>query len=224
MSGGANRFVVDHRSSLMSCYWCRGTLAVGEEAAVCQSCGCTHHGRCWDAYGCNGASNCVNRRPADPYFKPNQYGPSGYQQPGYYPPQGQYLPTGYQPPGNYPPQYQPSAPPQRMGENRCPNCGDATNGYCFRCGYRPAGSAFYPVVRETAKEATEAMWCGIIGIFCFGFILGPFAIYKGIQARGIISQNPVLTGEGLATAGIVLGIFDIVIHICGLIGVIANNS
>jgi len=110
-----------------------------------------------------------------------------------------------------------------LGEGRCPTCGDVTNGYCFRCRTSGGGNAFYPVVRETAKEATEALWCGIIGIFCFGFILGGVAIYKGVQARRIITENPTLTGEGIATAAIVLGVFDIVIHLCVLFATIANQ-
>jgi hypothetical protein len=204
-------------------------LAPGEEAAVCQSCGCTHHAQCWDAYGCNGAPNCVNRRP-NPYQQQNQYGPGGSApQAGYYPPQEQYQQGGYQQPGYYPPQNPYGAPtpggPARMnlGETRCPTCGDVTNGYCFRCRAGAGGNAFYPVVRETAKEATEALWCGIIGIFCFGFILGGVAIYKGVQARRTIIENPMLTGEGIATTAIVLGVFDIVIHICGTFAMIANR-
>lgn len=230
MTGGANRFIVDERSGAIGCYWCRVGLALGEEAASCLSCGYTHHARCWDAYGCNGAPTCINRRQ-NPYQQPNQYGQGGYApQVGYYPPQNQYPQGGYQPPGYYP-QHNPygasppAAPQQRMnlGEARCPTCGDVTSGYCFRCGNRSAGNAFYPVIRETAKEATEALWCGIIGLFCFGIILGPVAIYKGIQARKVITENPMLTGDGLATAGIALGALAIVLNICGVFAMIANN-
>jgi Domain of unknown function (DUF4190) len=55
-------------------------------------------------------------------------------------------------------------------------------------------------------EATASMVCGIVGLFFFGIILGPIAICLGVSAKKKIKENPqALTGEGQATAGIVMG-------------------
>jgi hypothetical protein len=41
-------------------------------------------------------------------------------------------------------------------------------------------------------------------------IFGPIAISKANAAKAAIKMDPTLGGEGLATAGMVLGIIDIV--------------
>jgi hypothetical protein len=253
----------------MLCYWCGKDLVIGDEAAVCNNCGCTHHAHCWDvSNGCNGDTRCVNRPPQQvsypsppgyyppppPASPPGNYAPqAGYyppqpgyppQQPGYYPPQQGYPPPGYQQPQpgyypqqgaypqqpGYPQQYpypqQPPGAPRRLnaGEAVCPTCGDVINGYCFRCRQgAPPSNYMFSGVRETAKEAKEAFWCAIIGIFCFGFILGPVAIYKGFAARKIITENPNLLGEGFATAAIIIGIFDVIIHLGVICARVANS-
>jgi hypothetical protein len=45
-----------------------------------------------------------------------------------------------------------------------------------------------------SHAANEAMKTAIIAFFCFGFILGPFAIVKAIGARKEIRENVMLTG------------------------------
>ncbi len=53
--------------------------------------------------------------------------------------------------------------------------------------------------------ATASLVCGILGLLCFGVILGPIAIILGIVA---VSQGGPQTGK--AWAGITLGIIDLV--------------
>ncbi len=70
---------------------------------------------------------------------------------------------------------------------------------------QPAGSL------PNAPGAVASMVCGIIGIFCVGLVLGIIALVMGIGAKKKIQQNPgMYGGNGMATAGVVLGIIDVV--------------
>jgi hypothetical protein len=68
-----------------------------------------------------------------------------------------------------------------------------------------------------SPAANEAMKTAIIGFFCFGFILGPFAMVKAIAARKEIRDNVMLTGWGKANAALVLGILATVLAIANVI-------
>jgi hypothetical protein len=61
------------------------------------------------------------------------------------------------------------------------------------------------------NEAREAMKMAYIGIFCFGIILGPMAMGKGIGARKIIKNDPMLLGSGKAIGAVVIGAFVLVL-------------
>jgi hypothetical protein len=67
------------------------------------------------------------------------------------------------------------------------------------------------------KEANDALIYSIIGIFCFGIILGPIAISKASKALNTIKADPGYTGKGKATAGLVIGIIDVVFWLLALI-------
>ena len=50
--------------------------------------------------------------------------------------------------------------------------------------------------------------CGILAVVLgpLGIILGPIAVFMGLAARGEMARNPGrYAGEGMATAGIILG-------------------
>jgi hypothetical protein len=84
-----------------------------------------------------------------------------------------------------------------------------------------------PVIEEATlpcKEAGEALTYAIIGIFCFGIFLEPFAISKAIKARKMINLNPRLTGSGKATAALIIGIVSLVLWIIGLIARVSSVS
>jgi hypothetical protein len=72
---------------------------------------------------------------------------------------------------------------------------------------------------RTHGKATAALVCGIVGCLCgFGIILGPVAIYLATTAkREIRASGGRLTGEGMATAGLVLGIIAVALFVAGLI-------
>lgn len=67
---------------------------------------------------------------------------------------------------------------------------------------------------------------GIASLTCTGFlgiVLAPLAIVFGVRARRIIStSNGWRTGDGLAVAGIVIGVIGIVISVVYLVFVLSN--
>lgn len=80
---------------------------------------------------------------------------------------------------------------------------------------RPAVQA---QAKATAPGATASVWCGMIGFFLFGFILGPAAIANAAKAKTALGEHPDrYTGGGLATTGMVLGVIDIVGAVFGLV-------
>lgn len=99
----------------------------------------------------------------------------------------------------------------------CGNCLVTIKGkpYCKAC----KTMTLAPDVGPTADcvEAGEALKYAIIGIFCFGVILGPVAISKALQAKRMISANPQLTGQGKATAALIIGVIDLVLWVLGII-------
>ena len=64
---------------------------------------------------------------------------------------------------------------------------------------------------QASKTATSSLVCGIIGLFVAGIILGIVAIAQGNKAKQLGYQG------GKATAGIVLGLIDIVLLVLLLI-------
>ena len=71
----------------------------------------------------------------------------------------------------------------------------------------PGGDVYRPVGNN--GKAMAAMICGIVGLVVFGFILGIVAIVLGSMAKNEIRRTGQ-GGSGMATAGIVLGVLDIV--------------
>ena len=106
-------------------------------------------------------------------------------------------------------------------EGFCENCLVEMKGqkYCGECKQITVKGA--PVVEEgniPCKEANEALWYAIIGIFCFGIVLGPMAISKASTAKQLIEADPKLTGSGKATAATIIGVIALVFWVLGIIG------
>lgn len=107
-------------------------------------------------------------------------------------------------------------------ETFCENCLIELDGkkYCGDCKIMAVREP--PVIvdeskEEPCEEAAQAIKYALLGLFCFGFILGPVAIAKGMEAKKRFKEDPNLTGEGKATAAIIVGVIDFVFWILGLI-------
>ncbi len=116
--------------------------------------------------------------------------------------------------------------PLSAWEMVCPTCGDIiSNAYCFRC--RNLSPSDYTGPKQTLPEAKDALKYAIIGIFCFGFILGPMAIVKGTSAKKKLSMDPRYEGEGMATAAQIIGGIVCLLHLVNLLvlvgGVASGN-
>ncbi|MEG8276480.1 DUF4190 domain-containing protein [Streptomyces sp. AHA2] len=73
---------------------------------------------------------------------------------------------------------------------------------------------------RTNGLAIASLCCGIIGLFFLNIILGPLAIVFGAVAR---RQASARNGAGMAKAGIILGVVDVVLWLI-LLAVAANNG
>ncbi|HEY1956513.1 MAG TPA: DUF4190 domain-containing protein [Polyangiaceae bacterium] len=84
----------------------------------------------------------------------------------------------------------------------------------------PYGPGYAPQVMVDPGEcalARQALIYSIIGLFCFGIVLGPLAISKARSAKMILAVTPGMRGEGMATAALILGIFDLALWVVGLV-------
>ena len=98
--------------------------------------------------------------------------------------------------------------------------------YCGSC--KVMAVKGQPVLAEEAtipcKEAGEALTYAIIGLFCFGIVLGPMAISKASKAKKMIEMNPRLTGSGKATAATIIGVIALVLWVLGIIGRVSQSG
>lgn len=112
--------------------------------------------------------------------------------------------------------------PLSPGESYCATCGDIVSGVCFRC-RQVVTDVEYTGEKKTAPEAKEALRLAIIGMFCFGVILGPIAIVKATSAKRTIAMDPRLGGEGIATAAQILGVVELVLFALYIFGTLSGS-
>ncbi|MGV9453739.1 DUF4190 domain-containing protein [Streptomyces sp. NPDC003635] len=74
---------------------------------------------------------------------------------------------------------------------------------------------------RTNGLAIASLCCGIVGLFFLNIVLGPLAIVFGAVAR---RQAAVKNGAGMAKAGIILGVIDVVLWIVLLIVAASNGG
>jgi Domain of unknown function (DUF4190) len=87
-------------------------------------------------------------------------------------------------------------------------------------GYAPAGAYGGVMAPPNDGQATTALVLGILSVVCC-VILGPVAIFIGnASRRRIQASGGTLGGNGLATAGFVLGIIGTVFLVIGVVWVI----
>lgn len=114
----------------------------------------------------------------------------------------------------------------------CTECGAEVSkkaNFCNECGFKcnSAGPGIsnsdedkdilkeYKRAKHTASGATTSLVIAIIGLFFGPFIIifGIVAIIFALRAKNEIRANPALEGTGMATAGYVMGIIEVVLPI-----------
>lgn len=82
--------------------------------------------------------------------------------------------------------------------------------------YAPHSMPYEGVPLECA-QANTALKYAIVGLFCFGFVLGPLAIKNALDAKKLIALSPGMTGGGKATAALIIGIVDVAFFFVGML-------
>lgn len=76
-----------------------------------------------------------------------------------------------------------------------------------------------PSSQKNHPRAVAALVCAVVGLLFFGIVLGVVAIVLGYQARNAIRLDPLkFKGDGIALAGLVLGIIDVVAYVAIVAG------
>ena len=109
-------------------------------------------------------------------------------------------------------------------ESFCPACLVTIKGitYCGACKSMAVTVAPAITLSECA-EANEALKYAVIGLFCVGFILEPIAISKALKAKKMLAADPTLTGNGKATAALVIAVIGFALWAIGFVGRTAKH-
>ncbi len=84
----------------------------------------------------------------------------------------------------------------------------------------PYAPGYGPQVQIDPGEcalARQALIYSIVGLFCFGIVLGPLAISKAKSAKMIIAGTPGMRGEGMAQAALIIGSIDVGLWVLGIV-------
>ena len=75
----------------------------------------------------------------------------------------------------------------------------------------------YRVALARADGAVRALVLGLVSLLCCGVVLGPIAIYEGLQVRYRVRvSNGRLSGDGFAIAAIILGVLGTLNSLIGI--------
>ena len=105
-----------------------------------------------------------------------------------------------------------AAPQMPPGFRPCPACGmriHESDDICMHCNAVTTADGIYRGPQENAPGAVSALVFGILGLFFCGVIFGIVAIVKSRESQPY-RGDPRYKGFGMATAGMVLGIIDLV--------------
>ena len=78
-------------------------------------------------------------------------------------------------------------------------------------GWAPAPNQlpYAPPVQDFYGMAIGAFVVSLVGLACFGIVLGPVAIVLSVIAMNNMKRTGINRGKGLAVAGLVIGIVDL---------------
>ena len=118
-------------------------------------------------------------------------------------------------------------------EKFCKKCGNQLNGeykFCTKCGESTQENIttsnninnnvqndYMNSHNGTSPTAIASLVCSLVGLFLWGVVLGIVAICLGLSAKNHIKIFKNEKGEGLATAGLIIGIIDVVFALIGSI-------
>ena len=71
--------------------------------------------------------------------------------------------------------------------------------------------------QRTSGAAIASLVLGIVGVTVFPLIPSILALVFGNRARDQMHADPAVTGEGLATAGVILGWIGVALSVLGLL-------
>jgi hypothetical protein len=89
--------------------------------------------------------------------------------------------------------------------------------------YAPPQASFDDGLPMECPQANTALKYALVGLFCFGIVLGPLAIKNALDAKKLIALRPGMTGDGKATAALVIGIVDVALFFISMFARLANT-
>ena len=187
------KFKANPKLAGQPCGWCQAQLMLGDDAAVCTSCEREHHAACWE-----GKAGCANAGCVNAPLKQLDPGPMAAEA------------------------RQASSVEvlAAQGLMPCRNCKAAIaigTQICPTCRAITSPDGIYHGPKTNAPGAAQSLVMAIVGLFLCGVILGPLAISKANEAKAAMKLDPTLGGDGLATAGKVIGVIAIVGWALGLL-------
>ncbi|HEV7374100.1 MAG TPA: RING finger protein [Pyrinomonadaceae bacterium] len=188
----ARRLKIHKLLASQPCMHCGDELLLGEAGAVCEACESPHHERCWDQMNGCSQEGCQNA-------------------------------------------YLPNIVPAELvinlksDEKVCHYCKKKIYLHadkCRHCGLILIDDGEYYGEKKIAPAASRSLLLGVVGLLScitpltslIALILGPLAVKDATAARKLIATDPTKQGEGMATAGRILGTLGIVICLAAIMG------
>ena len=115
---------------------------------------------------------------------------------------------------------------ESSNQSFCSSCGarlDPAQQYCGTCGTPVGGpvpgslASVPPAARQTSSKAVVSLVLSIAGILVFPVVCSVLAIILGRQAQREIRADPRLSGDGIASAGVVLGVVGLCFVVLGIL-------